>query len=114
MSVTLILTRLTLTSTLCGPMGDWERLPSFISDDLEVGLTLRVKISFNSLLLCIGSTPPIHLGRDPLDQCASSPIMCARCDPFVGQRMELPEDTTLRVHIGPAAGERGYAGITGV
>lgn len=58
-------------------------------------------------------SPPIHLGRSPLDRCSSTPIMCPTCQPFSGTTMELPEDTTLRVRIGPSGRERGYMGITG-
>ena len=77
------------------------------------------KHSINALLSHLvvktaADSPPIHLGREPLDRCASRPVRCASCPPFVGARMDIMESSTLRVYIGPSAGERGYAGITGM
>ncbi len=71
-----------------------------------------LQIFIEHKIFLLATTLPLRLGRTPMDEC-SAEIMCTSCPPFVGQRMELPTSTTLRVTIGPSASERGYTAITG-
>ena len=67
------------------------------------------------LLYCMSpaaGSSPIHLGRTPDDEC-TTPITCTSCPPFEATSMELQENATLRVSIGPSGQERGYMAITG-
>ena len=64
-------------------------------------------------LLYIASDDPIHLGRDPVNECAGVELICQQCDPFLPGRIILREDATLKAVIGPSANHRGYTGITG-
>ena len=61
----------------------------------------------------IATDDPIHLGRDPMNECTGVELMCQQCDPFEPDRIILREDATLVAVIGPSANPRGYTGITG-
>lgn len=86
-----------------------------ISHDKFTQITVQ-SVSFH-MLMCVWilseNTPAIHLGRQPLDRCASTSITCASCPPFTGKTLSVLQNATLRVRIGPSANERGYMGITG-
>lgn len=56
---------------------------------------------------------PIHLGREPMNECTGVQLMCQQCDPFPRNRFIAREDTTFTVVIGPSANPRGYTAITG-
>ena len=56
---------------------------------------------------------PIHLGRDPVNECEGVPLMCQQCDIFPRKRFIIRENTLIRAVIGPSANPRGYTGITG-
>lgn len=64
--------------------------------------------------LALGSTSPLHLGRDPVDNCGQTTITCESCVPFQGQQLTYTENTTFSLTIGPSGGERGYMAITGM
>ncbi len=61
-----------------------------------------------------GSTPPLNLLRSPVDNCQGASLSCEGCPAFQGQTMTHEGDTTFRLTIGPAGGQRGYPAITGV
>ena len=63
--------------------------------------------------ISIANDDPIHLGRDPVNECTGVELMCQQCDPFLPDRIILREDATLKAVIGPSANPRGYTGITG-
>ena len=69
----------------------------------------------HSLFCCVNlaNTLPIHLGRQPEDECTSS-ISCSSCPVFEDILVSFPDDATLRVNIGPSGQDTGYTGITGV
>ena len=67
------------------------------------------------VLMFIVGDDPIHLGRDPNDQCNNTQPMCQpRCMPFQNELIIAREDTTFQARIGPSGNERGYMGITGI
>ena len=61
-----------------------------------------------------GTDDPIHLGREPQDQCVGVQFVCESCIPFENERIIAREDTTFQARIGPSGNERGYMGITGI
>ena len=56
---------------------------------------------------------PIHLRREPQDQCVGIKFICDSCIPFENRNITAREDTTFQARIGPSGNERGYVGITG-
>ena len=65
------------------------------------------------LSISIATDDPIHLGREPQDQCVGVQFVCESCIPFENERIIAREDTTFQARIGPSGNERGYMGITG-
>ena len=61
----------------------------------------------------LATDSPIHLGREPMNECEGVQLQCQQCDPFPSNRIIAREDTTFRVVIGPSANPRGYTAITG-
>jgi len=62
----------------------------------------------------IANDDPIHLGRDPNNQCIGVQFVCENCIPFENERIIAREDTTFQARIGPSGNERGYMAITGI
>ena len=62
----------------------------------------------------IATDDPIHLGREPQDQCVGVQFVCESCIPFENERIIALGDTTFQARIGPSGNERGYMGITGI
>ena len=60
-----------------------------------------------------GSDAPIHLGREPMNECEGVQLECRQCDAFPSNRFVARNDTTFDVVIGPSANPRGYTAITG-
>ena len=67
-----------------------------------------------SAVFVIGSTAPLHLGRDPpLNECSGVSLTCQQCEPFPKRTFIAREDATFVAVIGPSANPRGYTAITG-
>ena len=69
--------------------------------------------AFRHFLRAQATDPPLHLGRTPLDSCGTTPLSCATCPPYVGQRIIARDNTTFRAVIGPSGSNRGYTSIAG-
>ncbi len=77
-------------------------------------VSLRSPLSLQPLPPPAADAVPVHLGRTPLNRCTSTPIVCPSCDPFEAKTLDLPDNATLTVRIGPSGRQRGYMGITGI
>lgn len=57
--------------------------------------------------------PPIHLGREPLDECQNTPITCESCPPFAPMIPQPRDGLVYEARIGPSGSDRGYMALTG-
>ena len=56
---------------------------------------------------------PIHLGRDPMNECAGVQLRCKTCNEFERERYIARSNSTFVAVIGPAANPRGYTALAG-
>lgn len=65
------------------------------------------------MIIIIATDSPIHLGRDPTNDCRGG-LICPNCPPFEETVMDATgREETFVANIGPPGNERGYMAIAG-